>query len=106
MSLCSKIWLVSFRRALMTWSLNLYFREYTSGILRKNFSQGYCVPTVFLFFCSLKIGVNFSFVLTLKSAVKSSRRTRCTYICILSTITISLVITVSLCCIIIYKFSS
>ena len=42
---------------------------------------------VFLFSCSMKIGVNFAFVLTPKSAVKSSRRTERLF----STVTISLV---------------
>ena len=59
----------------------LYIRGYTSGNLRKSWSQGYCGQTalkilVVLFSRSLKIGVNFAFVLTPKSAVKSSRRTK------------------------------
>ena len=60
-------------------------------IYGKIWSQGYCVQTtldipVLLFSRCLKIGVNFAFVLTPKSAVKSSRRTRRKY----STITISM----------------
>ena len=56
----------------------LYIREYTSGNLCKNWSQGYCVQTAlktsFALLGSRQIGVNFVFVLTPKSAAKSSRR--------------------------------
>ena len=56
----------------------LYVREYTLGNLCKNWRQVYrqLWILVLLFPRSWHIGVNFAFVSTHKSAVKSSRQTR------------------------------
>ena len=58
----------------------LYIREYTSGNLRKNWSQGFCVQTAmntsFALRSQLENRRQLCVCLTPKSAVKSSRRTR------------------------------
>ena len=62
------------------WFIQRYYREFTSGNLRKNWNQGYCEQTAlntsFAPLSQLENRRQLCVFLTPKSAFKSSRRTR------------------------------